>query len=191
MKKNAIKLSKSTLLLVLLVAVLSGLVGATAAVRIYNSNEITYDNSNSRISATDVQGAIDELYAEATTYQNLSNRVSSLEEKNVVESGSYSGWTYKKYADGTAEMWKVASVTTTHASAVGQFYQYNILNIILPFTLANANYVVAGTAQVGTGAGIVGTISGVTTNKFNYILYSTASGEQNVTYRIYVYGAWR
>lgn len=194
MKKNIINLSKSTLLLVVLVALLSGIVGATAAVKIYNSNEITYDNTNSRITASDVQGAIDELYAEATTYQQLSGRVSTLEGKSVVEiesAGTSNGWTYKKYSDGTAEMWKTASVSTSHVSQVGQFYQYNILNISLPFSLANTNYVVAGTAQVGNGAGIVGTISGLATNKFNYILYSTVSGEQNVTYRIYVYGTWR
>ena len=193
MKKNIFKFSKSTLLIIVLVALLSGLVGATAAVKIYNSNEITYDNTNSRISATDVQGAIDELYAEATTYQALSNRVWTLEGKNVVESGTSGSWTYKKYADGTFDMWLYGSVSTTHASSYGDFYQYNLLRASFPSSLKpiNTNYVVTGNVRVGTSYGIIAGINGETTDTFNAIVLTATSGTQNVYYKFRVVGEWR
>ena len=193
MKKNIINLSKSTLLLVVLVELLSGIVGATAAVKIYNSNEISYDNTNSRITASDVQGAIDELYAEATTYQNLSNRVGALEGKNVIESGKSGSWTYKKYADGTFDMWLYGSVSTTHAASYGNFYQYNLLRASFPSSLKpiNTNYVVSGNFRVGTSYGILAGINGETTTTFNAIVLTAASGTQDVYYKFHVVGEWK
>ena len=79
MRKKAFEISKSTIILVLLVSLLSGLFGATAATKLFNSNEVGYNNSESGIEADDVQGAIDELYAAATTYETLANRIATLE----------------------------------------------------------------------------------------------------------------
>jgi len=79
MRKKAFEISKSTIILVLLVSLLSGLFGATAATKLFNSNEVGYNNSESGIEADDVQGAIDELYAAATTYETLANRIAALE----------------------------------------------------------------------------------------------------------------
>ena len=47
---------------------------------LYNSNEVSFNNSSSNsINSSNVQGAIDELYADAHNYEEMSGRVAALE----------------------------------------------------------------------------------------------------------------
>ena len=47
---------------------------------LYNSNEVSFNNnSSSSINSSNVQGAIDELYADAHNYEEMSGRVAELE----------------------------------------------------------------------------------------------------------------
>ena len=47
---------------------------------LYNSNEVSFNNSSSSsINSSNVQGAIDELYADAHNYEEMSGRVAALE----------------------------------------------------------------------------------------------------------------
>lgn len=85
---NIKKISKSSIILIAIASILSGLFGATAATRLFNSDEVGYNNSESGIQATDVQGAIDELYAAATTYETLANRIAALEKHITSDSTS-------------------------------------------------------------------------------------------------------
>lgn len=65
-----------TILISALVAVLFSSVSAYAAASyLYNADEVSYDKTNSELTSTDVQGAIDELYNKATEYTNLQNKV--------------------------------------------------------------------------------------------------------------------
>ena len=49
---------------------------------LYNSNEVSFNNSSSSsINSSNVQGAIDELYADAHNYEEMSSRVAALEER--------------------------------------------------------------------------------------------------------------
>ena len=65
-----------TILISALVAVLFSSVSAYAAASyLYNADEVSYDKTNSELTSTDVQGAIDELYTKATEYTNLQNKV--------------------------------------------------------------------------------------------------------------------
>ena len=47
---------------------------------LYNSNEVSFNNSSSSsINSSNVQGAIDELYADAHNFEEMSSRVAALE----------------------------------------------------------------------------------------------------------------
>ena len=61
---------------------------AYAATILFESSEVSYDNTTSGLSATNVQSALDELYVESTTYQLFESRVSSIESK-LYPVGSY------------------------------------------------------------------------------------------------------
>ena len=52
---------------------------AYAATILFDSDEVSYDNTTSGLSATNVQSALDELYVESTSYQLFESRVSTLE----------------------------------------------------------------------------------------------------------------
>ena len=52
---------------------------AYAATILFDSDEVSYDNTTSGLSATNVQSALDELYVESTSYQLFETRVSTLE----------------------------------------------------------------------------------------------------------------
>ena len=56
-----------------------GFISVGAATLVFNSNEVSYDNSASNVSSTNVQDAIDELYASATTYNEIDTKITSLE----------------------------------------------------------------------------------------------------------------
>ena len=51
---------------------------------LYNSNEVSFNNSSSNsINSSNVQGAIDELYADAHNYEEMNTRVAALEGRYV------------------------------------------------------------------------------------------------------------
>ena len=52
---------------------------AYAATILFDSYEVSYDNTTSGLNATNVQSALDELYVESTSYQLFESRVSTLE----------------------------------------------------------------------------------------------------------------
>ena len=59
-----------------------------AANYLYNSNEVSYDNTNSGLESDNVQGAIDELYGHATDYTSIASRVSTLEGNFQISAGT-------------------------------------------------------------------------------------------------------
>lgn len=75
MKKNYM-INLFTIIISILVSSLAS-VGAISTM--YDGTEVSYDNSSTHIAATDVQGAIDQIYATATDYTNLNNRLQILE----------------------------------------------------------------------------------------------------------------
>ena len=52
---------------------------AYAATILFDSDEVSYDNTTSNLQSTNVQDALDELYIESTSYQLFESRVSTLE----------------------------------------------------------------------------------------------------------------
>ena len=53
---------------------------------LFNSNEVSYDNTETGLHADEVQGAIDEVFQHATDYTNINTRLTSAE--NTIGSGS-------------------------------------------------------------------------------------------------------
>jgi len=58
--------------------IISSFLNAAASGTLFDSNEVTYDNAHSGINASDVQGAVDKLYAAATDYSDLRTDVDFL-----------------------------------------------------------------------------------------------------------------
>lgn len=66
------KKEKIVFIISLIIMTLSSMVSAFAvSAYLYNSDEISYNNSQSGIQSTDVQGAINELYGHATDYTEI------------------------------------------------------------------------------------------------------------------------
>lgn len=52
-----------------------------AASYLYNSSDVSYDNTTSKLSSDNVQGAIDELYCAANNYSEVNEALSNLQTK--------------------------------------------------------------------------------------------------------------
>ena len=84
MKKKIKEFTKSYLIGLILGIVVSGTISVIAATY-FPSNDVTYDNSESGLSSTDVQGAIDELYGVCTTPPTAGDSI--LDNTDIVTSG--------------------------------------------------------------------------------------------------------
>ena len=67
----------------------SSIISVFAANYLYSSSEVSFDNSSSGISSDNVQGAIDELYQNASDYSSLDSRIGALEGRWKNEATSY------------------------------------------------------------------------------------------------------
>lgn len=74
MKREKVLFILSTVMMVV-----ASITTVFAATYLYNSADVSYDNSVSHLDSTDVQGAIDELYGHSTDYTNANSRISTLE----------------------------------------------------------------------------------------------------------------
>ncbi|MBQ9023881.1 MAG: hypothetical protein IJ105_01515, partial [Bacilli bacterium] len=63
----------------LIMMIISSSISVYAANYLYSSSEVSFDNSSSGISSDNVQGAIDELYQNASDYSSLESRIGVLE----------------------------------------------------------------------------------------------------------------
>ncbi len=89
------KILKNNIFCFILGAFIFGVIGVSAATY-FASSDVTYDNSASGLSSTDVQGAIDELYGVCTTPMTAGDTI--LEQVEIVTSGD--GLYSDKYEDG-------------------------------------------------------------------------------------------
>lgn len=119
MKENLKKFINSKLFVFIITALVFSTIGVSAATY-FPSNDVTYDNSTSGLSSTNVQGAIDELYnncsnSSATTAENII--------KNIVTSGDglykdeyekeryiYRGANPNNYIIFNGELWRIISI---------------------------------------------------------------------------------
>ena len=84
MKSKIKKFINSKLFIFIITALVFSTIGVSAATY-FPSNEVTYDNTESGLESTDVQGAIDELYGVCITPATVGNTI--LENVDIVTSG--------------------------------------------------------------------------------------------------------
>ena len=119
MKEKIKEIFKNRIFIFILGGLIFGSVGVTAATY-FPSNDVTYDNTASGLSSTDVQGAIDELYNEfkggnsQTTEQIKENVVTSGDGlyKDEYEDGKYiyKGGNPNNYIIFNNELWRILSI---------------------------------------------------------------------------------
>lgn len=92
----------------------------------------------------------------------------------MVESGESNGWSYRKWDDGTAECWCLATLNSSVASNSGQFnLTPTSIYKAYPFTFADAPSITANAY-----------------NEDNYSLFTVLSGDtQTTTYTPYINAA--
>ena len=99
---------------------------------------------------------------------NVNNNVFTEFRNGVIEHTSENGWYYKKYADGTFDMWKKysgAPATGTHYSTYNNFYGYYIQTGNFPTNCKpiDTNYCIHSTWQITNGFAIQAGHLGATT----------------------------
>lgn len=97
MKKKIKKLLKNRMFIFTVAALLFGTIGVSAATY-FPSNDVTYDNKESGLVSTDVQGAIDELYVKAQQLSSGSN--DKVEDMGGVNSSGGDGLYKDAYEEG-------------------------------------------------------------------------------------------
>lgn len=85
------KLIKSNIKLIIgiLIGMVLSITTVYAATILFASNQVSYDNTTSGLSSTNVQGAIDELYTRANTWINPNNNFGT---PQYYAFGTYKGW---------------------------------------------------------------------------------------------------
>lgn len=105
-------------------------------------------------------------------------------------------WEWKKYADGTFEMWRHyggAPTTGTHYTTMNGFYGYYVTGFTFPSSCSpvNANYFIKTTWWVGSGFTIDASGLGRTATGFTIYCLATASNQTTVFADIYIAGRWK
>ena len=107
----------------------------------------------------------------------------------VIETGTAEGWRYKKYKDGTYEMFGIFNVKATESTLNGSLYRTNNMTIPAPFTITSA--FVSGTA-VGfywlTNAGKTASSSSIT---LRIMSDKTISTTAEIEVRLTVFGTYQ
>ena len=116
MKEKIKEFSKSYLVGLILGIIVSGTIGVIAATY-FPSNQTTYDNTESGLSSTNVQGAIDELYGVCTSKPPATDTITGLlpdnpDELYKDEHGDirYYGANPNNYVTFNNELWRIIGV---------------------------------------------------------------------------------
>ena len=176
---------------------LSSLLNAMASGTLFDSNEVSYDNSHSGINSSNVQGAVDNLYAAATDYNGVIQRLSDL------EAYFYGQTNYKSTSRFYGHDLRIAeNDTTTNNDAYVDFYRNGInrAGVGVSSTTGNLTLIAKDTnSSFGKGnldvSAVLTTFNGFITSKNDYatnslisdcnqattpgILYHTESGLSN------------
>lgn len=104
----------------------------------------------------------------------------------VVEQGTSGGWTYRKYADGTAECWGGVSASTTLAT-VGSYYHRGTLTFSFPSGLFNTSPVLNVLCQQGFWCGI----NSVSKSSATLYAFDVVNGTTNLGLHVHAIGRWK
>lgn len=105
--------------------------------------------------------------------------------------GSSGDWTYKKYADGTCEMWFKGTKTVTIGTGAGNIYTSNSNTALaFPFALQAIEY--SSVSAFSTSYGIWAWQVQETTSQIACRVFSNASrSSASYNFRAYVKGTWQ
>ena len=103
MNKDKIK----NIILIIAISLIINLASAYATNYLFSSNEVSYNNNSSGITSDNVQGAIDELYEEATNYSEMRQLIYpvgsiyiSVTDDTVAKVEARYGGTWEKFGEG-------------------------------------------------------------------------------------------
>lgn len=111
--------------------------------------------------------------------------------------GTENGWFWRKYVDGTFDMWRTytgAPTTGSHYVLIGGWAGYYVEGISLPSGClpVSTQYQVCSTWEIGAGFSLTSdTAVGQSLTGFNLYVLSTASSQSTITVHIYVHGYWK
>lgn len=146
-----------------------------------SASQMRYDNTESQIPATTVQGAIDENRIEINTL------------KNGLTAYTDGDWKVRKYPDGTAECWlnkTYQSIAGTQVSGLG-WYFYVVPQIDYPSDLFIASPTVNADCRTwGTGV-FWGSPRGITATGTGMTVFKNSSAADDLYISIHAIGRWK
>ena len=114
----------------------------------------------------------------------------------IEENESDNGWSYRKWANGRFEMWRVysgAPTTGTHHVTIGNLYGYRVAGFNFPSSCKpiDTNYHVDDTWIVDNGFAMsAGTVTTKTINDFGVYCLASSGNQTTVNINLYVTGRW-
>lgn len=161
----------------LIIMLFSGAVSIFAVTCLYNSEDVSYDNSNSGLTSTNVQASLDELYGHCTDYNNIDARLTAVEnnmislddvypvgsiyitvtEDTVAKVQAKFGGTWEAFGQGRTLV-GMGSNGTTNYSTVAATGGQETINLAHSHTVDSHSHTMAHTHNYGVGfAGYYGT----------------------------------
>ena len=107
--------------------------------------------------------------------------------------GTQGDWTYKKYADGTLDLWGAFSGTSTpYAAAVNGWYPHRfILSFPTDAQPISADFMVMQEIEIGTGYTMAGPVFNKSATGCAVYALAGVQGSLSYTARFYIHGTWK
>lgn len=150
---------------------------------VYGIQEFVSKDGKSRFSRNMQTNDIDGewSFGEWVSYDMLTTRLTEYET-------DYGTWSYKKYADGTYEMWGYFTVTPTSSTALGNMYYSEQFAIPTPFTVDTA--IVSGNSANWCLISAGGLASTDPNNNIGFRLLRPTAISGEVSVRLFVKGTY-
>ena len=107
--------------------------------------------------------------------------------------GSSGGWTWRKYADGTLDLWGTfAGTSTPYSSTVNSWYPHRLaLSFPANAKPNNGDYSVWQEWEIGTGFTMAGPVFNKSASGCMAYVLAGAQGSLSYTARFYIHGTWK
>ena len=107
--------------------------------------------------------------------------------------GSSGGWTWRKYADGTLDLWGTFTGTSTpYSSAVNGWYPHRLaLSFPANAKPNNGDYSVWQEWEIGTGFTMAGPVFNKSASGCMAYVLAGAQGSLSYTARFFIHGTWK
>ena len=147
-----------------------------------DASEVSYDNTVSGLTATDVQAALDEELG----------KIDILSTDYIVEQGTSGDWTYRKWNSGIAECWGTQNNFTQSNFPTawgGGYYGAKQTNNVFPTGLFIS--VPTLLASNLSGDGVWFSFVDLTSQSFAYYPYCTNTGTRSYRLMVHAIGTWK